>query len=62
MKAQITRKALIIILAVGTLIAACSPDKIITGGPTQLEKQAVTWVNSTCPKSDGVHCDLHVNP
>ncbi len=56
MKSQITRKALLIIITLGTLIAACSPDKVITGNPTQLEKQAVTWVQNTCPKDAAGNC------
>ncbi len=56
MKAQITRKALIVIVALGTLIAACSPEKIVTSN-SKIEQQARTWVQETCHKSNGIDCD-----
>jgi len=56
MKAQITRKALIVIVALGTLIAACSPDSIVTGPASKIEKQAASWVQDTCPKTTDGHC------
>jgi hypothetical protein len=58
MKSQITRKALIIILAVASLLAACSPETVITGKSTNVEQAVHNFVVETCPKSDGVHCDL----
>jgi hypothetical protein len=58
MKSQITRKALVIVLAVASLLAACSPESIITGSSTKVEQAAHNFVVETCPKSDGVHCDL----
>jgi hypothetical protein len=56
MKSQITRKALLIIITLGTLIAACSPDSIVTGPASKIEKQAATWVQDTCPKTADGHC------
>jgi starvation-inducible outer membrane lipoprotein len=57
MNNQIKKIVILSIVTLSFLLSACKPQDIVLSN-SDFERDVKSWVRETCPKSDGIHCDL----